>query len=72
MSKEAHEAEAEGNGREFNGSVKATFWEKRPFEESGGRDALKIQDKKSGLGFLNPAESRRARVGKEPRHGWSR
>ena len=37
--------------RECNGSVKATSGGKGPFEESGDRDALKIQDKKSGLGL---------------------
>lgn len=54
-------------GTECNGSVKVTFWEKWLLEESGGRvcgHALKITNKKSGFGFLDPAESRRKGWGK--------
>ena len=51
ISKETHQTEAKGNGRECNGPVKATSGGKGPFEESGDRDALKIQDKKNGLGL---------------------
>ena len=51
ISKETHQAQAKGNVRECSGPVKATSGGKAPFEESGDREALKIQDKKSGLGL---------------------
>ena len=51
ISKETHQAQAKGNGSECSGPVKATSGGKAPFEESGDREALKIQDEKSGLGL---------------------